>query len=445
MDKRRRNNKTMKYNSVNYKKENTKKETTNDEKLESTLFSSNDIPKSVQEYLDRDEEVTEEVSEEVTSPEVVETPVPEENKEIVIESKRNNGYYFSFNARFLTNIIVLVILLGSFIYTLVTSFSTTTSEVIKYNVNSDIDYKVQLKPNDFYDEDYLDKGMLYVASLIDKINVNFKYNFSVDKASDIDFTYKIMSKLVIANTSNTNVFFEKEYELIKEESKEILGGTQHTINEEYVLDYVYYNTLANKFKSNYAVNTVSHLDVYLVVNEKSKENNSYDLKNESKVILTIPLSQQEVNISLSNKDINETKELVFTTKETMSAQSIFALIILFIFLVIVCVELVKKILLLTKKRSKYDSYINRILRGYDRIIVSVKTMPNFEKHNVIKVTSFQELVDVRDNLKLPINYFIITNHQKSEFFVIDNKNIYLYVVKAVDLDGDNNEKEIKTK
>lgn len=444
MDKRRRNNKTIKNNSVNYKKETTKKESTNDEKLESTLFSSNDIPKSVQQYLDRDE-VVEETTEEVkTEEEVVEPQVVEDNV-IVSEPKRNNGYYFSFNARFLANIIVLVILLGSFIYTLVTSFSTTTSEVIKYNVNSDIDYKVHLKPNDFYDEDYLDKGMLYVASLIDKINVNFKYNFSVDKASDIDFTYKVMAKLVIANTSNTNVFFEKEYELTKESNDEIIGGTGHTINEEYVLDYVYYNTLANKFRSNYAVNTVSHIDVYLVVNEKSKENNSYDLKNESKVILSIPLSQQEVNISLSNKDINETKELVFTTKETMSAQSIFALIILFIFLVIVCIELVKKILLLTKKRSKYDSYINRILRGYDRIIVSVKTMPNFEKHNIIKVTSFQELVDVRDNLKLPINYFIITNHQKSEFFVIDNKNIYLYVVKAVDLDGDNNEKEIKTK
>ena len=56
------------------------------------------------------------------------------------------------------------------------------------------------------------------------------------------------------------------------------------------MDYVYYNNLANRFRSKYAVNTNSYLDVYLVVNEKSKENNTYDLNKESRVVLTILLS-----------------------------------------------------------------------------------------------------------------------------------------------------------
>ena len=61
-----------------------------------------------------------------------------------------------------------------------------------------------------------------------------------------------------------------------------------------------------------------------------------------------------------------------------------------------------------------------------------------DDYNVIKVDNFQELVDVRDNTKEPINYCVITEHQKCEFFVINDNNLYFYIVKAVDFDEEKN-------
>ena len=387
----------------------------------------------VKRILEDNHEVIEEVKEERKE---------EINTSVTKKNISNRKLYFSFNARFITNVLVLVLLLSAFCYYLVMSFSTTKNEIVKYNVKSDIDYKVYLKENDFYDTPYLEEGMVYVASLIKNINVDFKYNFSVDKISDIDFTYKVVAKLVIASQSNANVFFTKEYDLTEEKNEEIIGNNYYTITENIDLNYVYYNNLANKFRSKYAVNTNSYLEVYLVVNEKSKENNTYDLKNESKVVLTIPLSLQELNITLNNKNVNQEKELIIPHNNSIDNLSLAILGIMGILIVLVSYELIRKILLITNHASKYDSTVNRILSGFDRIIVNVKTLPNFDNYHIVKVDDFQELVDVRYNFKVPINYFVITEHQKCEFYVYANNQVYLYVLKAVDLEeGSNNEKE----
>ena len=353
------------------------------------------------------------------------------------QEENKKGPYFSFNARLVLSVVLLIVTIIELIYCVAMSVAVTKSELIKYNINSDIDYKVYLKQNDFYETEYLDKDMVYVASLIDRIKVKYDYNFKVNMNSSIDFDYKVIARLVIASTNNKNVFFEKEYDLTDDFNEEMIHSKEHSIEKEVNVDYTYYNSLANKFRSNYAVSTNSYLEVYLLVNEKNKEGNSYDLNNKSKAILTIPLSQQEINITLSNQNVDEDKQLVSGSKLIVKDTNYLAVcIVLMIFMVLLITQIIKKILVFTNNKSKYDVYIEKILRGYDRIIVNVTTVPNFEKYNIIKVESFQEIIDVRDNFKCPINYYVITPHQKCEFFVINNDDLYIYVVKAVDLNGE---------
>ena len=357
--------------------------------------------------------------------------------------KKSKGIYFGFFGRFLVNLLLLIIAIVIFSYSLLMSIGLTREEVIDYKVSSNIDYKVYLKPNDFYDTPYLGKGMAYVSSLIDKINVNYNYRFNVSRKSNIDFDYKVIARLVIANKSNSNIFFDKEYKLADLKTEKMENGTIHLIDKETSVNYSYYNNLANKFRSKYAVDTNSYLEVYLLVNEKNSENNDYKLNNNSKAILTIPLSMQEINISLNEADINENNHVLANSKLVVKdTRNVIISAILLVIVFVLIIRFIKKILLLTSRRSIYDVYVNKILRGYDRIIVNIKSVPNFKKYNVIKVESFQELVDVRDNFKSPINYYVVSDHQKSEFFVVNNNDVYKYVVKAVDLEkGKTNEKK----
>lgn len=352
-----------------------------------------------------------------------------------IESKKKKSKLrLSTNGRVFINGLFVILLLFALSFSIFLSFSVTKSETVKYTDKSLIDYRVYLKKNDFYDVEYLEKGMAYVASLIDKINIQFQYDFLVDKNNDIDLNYKVMAKLVIASQSNSKVFYENESELVTEEQTQI-KDKKYSFEKEVSIDYDEYNTLANRFKSRYGVNTKSYLEVYLQVEENTDKESAYHLNNETKTSLIIPLSEQEINIGLEENTINETKKIVLPSKFKLGEQKYLILdVVLFVLLLIELVRLFKNISVIKSKKSSYDRYVNRLLRGYDRLIVNVKTAPNMDDYNVIKVENFDELLDLRDNIKEPIRYYVITEHQKCEFFITNHNDLYLYVVKSIDLE-----------
>jgi len=90
--------------------------------------------------------------------------------------------------------------------------------------------------------------------------------------------------------------------------------------------------------------------------------------------------------------------------------------------------------LLNTKKSAYDKYIAKMMRQYDRLIVKHYTCPDLSNYNVIKIREFNELLDMRDNLKVPIMFYNVTDHQKSYFYIINNNELYLLVLKAVDFE-----------
>ena len=357
---------------------------------------------------------------------------------VVLQRQLRYKFHRRIRTRLILDTIFLVLLICGLFYTFNRSFSITKSKVITYKEVSNVDYKVYLKDNNFYESSYLDKDMAYVASLIDKIKIKYNYNFVATENSNLDINYKVIAKLVIASQNNSKIFFEKEYDLSKEIIDEMVNKKEYIIDRDVIIDYDYYNNLANEFKSNYAVNANSRLDVYLQVNEKNKENNSYSLNNKRNVILSIPLSEQEINITLDDTNINESKKITLDKKFVINDITFIVYsVIIFILFIYLLIILLKLIYLLTKKNmSAYDRYIRRLLMGYDRIIINIKSVPDMRDYNVIEVESFQELVDVRDNTKEPINYHVIKEHVKSEFFVINDDNLYIYEVDAQTLNKD---------
>ena len=220
----------------------------------------------------------------------------------------------------------------------------------------------------------------------------------------------------------------------------MVNKNKYVIDRDVEIDYQYYNNLANQFKSNYAVNTTNRLDVSLQIREKNKEKNTYEIDNKNNVLLSIPLSQQEISISLDNTNTDKSNQIEQEQRFIVKDISFIIIsIIILLLIIITMISLIKKILLLTRKKlTPYQKHIRKILLGFDRIIINVKTIPDKKDYNVIEVETFQELVDVRDNTKEPINYHVIEEHKSCEFFVINDQNLYLYEVKSSDFDKDEN-------
>ena len=109
------------------------------------------------------------------------------------------------------------------------------------------------------------------------------------------------------------------------------------------------------------------------------------------------------------------------------------LILSLIISIITFICIIKLIIIKLPRKSKYEKKLKKILREYDRLIVETTTLFD-ENSNIIKINDFNELLDVRDNLKLPIMYFNVSKGKKSYFYIKNNDDIYLYELNILKLE-----------
>ncbi|MEE3344194.1 MAG: DUF5305 family protein [Bacilli bacterium] len=350
------------------------------------------------------------------------------------EKHKNNNSKFTKKLLFFDFLMLIFIFAGVFLIR--KSLSLNSAQNITFKESSNLNYNVKLKANEFYEDESLGKGRVYIASLIDKVDINFNYLFEVDRNSYLNFEYDIIGKLVITdNNDNSKIIFDKEYTLLKNTKEEINNSNYYKINKDISIDYDYYNSLANKFRIKYGLDAACNLIVYLNIHKTNDNKNRYILNDNSAMSLTIPLSKKAINITMDYKEVNKTsklireKELKVNSKLKMTLGIISMILGLFF-----AYKYIKMLLKLRVKRSKYDKYIRRILNEYDRLIVETSTPPTLKGNNIIKIKKFQELLDVRDNLRLPIKYYIISNHKESYFYITHDDEIYLYAAKSSDFD-----------
>ena len=347
----------------------------------------------------------------------------------------SNSKYVSYESRVIRwALLFIVFFIGGF-FLMLKSFNFNKEEYISYAETTNLDYRVYLKENKFYEEKFLEKGMLYVASLIDHIDIDFLYNFNIDEKVDLDFKYNITGVLSITDNDGKNVYLTKDYKLLDDKTFKMNGEQDHTLKESIIIDYGAYNKLANSFKSTYGLDTASKLTVYLNVDKTSANQELKDMEKDSNMLIEIPLSQRSVSISMDYKDINRHSSLVKSSSVTVKSYAFIAIaVVLLGGAVFGLYKLLRLLGFMTNKKSNYDKFIAKMMRQYDRLIVVHYTCPDLSNYNVIKIKEFNELLDMRDNLKVPIMFYNVTDHQKSYFYILNNNDLYLLILKAVDFE-----------
>lgn len=329
-------------------------------------------------------------------------------------------------------VFLVLITLGTILLNKALKFES--EKIIKYNETSDLDYKVYLVKNDFYEQEYLEKDMLYVANLIDKIIIDFNYNFESEAKENVDFNYSIIAKLSIANNIGTKAYFEKTYTLLDNKTVSMKNATAQNIREQVSLDYPYYNSLANKFKNQYAIDADSKLTIYMIIDKNNTDERSRILSSGNMMNVVIPLSERSVDIKLDYKKIDETSNII--QKKKMSIQDILPLIVAVIFIacsIIMIIKAIRNIRILNNQKSAYDKYINKILKEYDRLIAESSTLLSFENKEIININKFTELLDIHDNIQKPIMYYEERPHELSYFYINHDDIIYLYEVDSSEI------------
>lgn len=305
-----------------------------------------------------------------------------------------------------------------------------------YEESGSPNYKVYLKDNDYYKQNYLDKDMSYIANLIDYISIDYNYKFISDTELNGDYYYKIIADLEIRNPQNDSLFYIERYDLTEEKHFPIKNEKEYLINETIDINYDHYNAIANNFEASYGVDTESNLTVGLELHRKIDGilvSNS-DINSDSKINLIIPLSEKTINLKTESLEIKNKNVVISLHHYKIDDVKYLILALLFlVFALTIFVYITKRTISLKPKVSSYDKMLRKILRQYDRLIVNVHTVPNFKKSDTVEVDSFYELLDAKYSVHNAIFYYEVTPHQKCHFYIKNHDNYIVYTLKNNDL------------
>lgn len=308
-------------------------------------------------------------------------------------------------------IIITIFFLISF-FLIYDYFKNNKKILYAYQIDQHIDYKVNLFDNSFIDDTTLGKNEMYITELVKDIDINFKYNFLGSKNIDLNYNYEIKGTIISKYTNDQKTIWTKEYQLL-----DLVITKDSNINEKIYIDFNKYLNEVVEFTKSFSLANTTIFNIEFIV---SVNGNIDDEIIEDKKISTISIplgiqvfSIKEDYIDKDNKDIVIKKDNYYF---------IIPLVInLILFLIFY-----KKIFNI-KTKTKYVKRLNRILKNYNNVIIETETKINYKNYKKIKVKNIDELIDLEEELQIPINLYI--NKNKAEFTLINNNLIYIYVLK----------------
>lgn len=345
-------------------------------------------------------------------------------------------------------LIPTLIMLGLTVLVLKGSMYTKEESIIGYNEVGNIDYKVFLKENNYYKEQYLGKDMQYVASIIKDIVPTFTYEMHSEEKMEYTYNYKVSADLIISDPNDNNKVLYKRPSLLVKDTKEKVTGGSFRVDQDVSINYDEYNNYVNAFKKEYALSVNSKLVLTFNIDVTGKSPLlKEDFKKSSKLVIAIPMSEQTINIGIDTSDINNsgTLERNYMSQIKKPVALVLGIIVGLLSLALLYI-VIYNFLTNRSKTDVYKATIKSILREYDRAIVSSKTADTIDesKYNVIEVPRIEELLDAHDSTGKPILYNEDTENNISTFIIVSDEILYKYRVVKKELE-EQEEKRIAAK
>lgn len=345
-------------------------------------------------------------------------------------------------------LIPTLIMLGLTVLVLKGSMYTKEESIIGYNEVGNIDYKVFLKENNYYKEQYLGKDMQYVASIIKDIVPTFTYEMHSEEKMEYTYNYKVSADLIISDPNDNNKVLYKRPSLLVKDTKEKVTGGSFRVDQDVSINYDEYNNYVNSFKKEYALSVNSKLVLTFNIDVTGKSPAlKEDFKKSSKLVIAIPMSEQTINIGIDTSDINNsgTLERNYMSQIKKPVALVLGIIVGLLSLALLYI-VIYNFLTNRSKTDVYKATIKSILREYDRAIVSSKTADTIDesKYNVIEVPRIEELLDAHDSTGKPILYNEDTENDISTFIIVSDEILYKYRVVKKELE-EQEEKRIAAK
>lgn len=304
-----------------------------------------------------------------------------------------------------------------------------------YNIKSDINYDVFLKPNILYDEASLGEGKIYIYNLIDYIDLTFIYNFSGEDKAEINGDYEIIARVEGYTNGEENhvTIWSKDFILL-EKNKFYKNGKTNSIKNNLQLNIEKYNDFVNQINEVTKINCSTQLKVFMNVNMTANTDNGLVEETASPFII-IPLNHKYFSISgeLSEEKEGNIEEIVeVEIPNNIKLVIVYSLIITLLIIVLLIIKFTN-----VAVPSSLELELDKIFKKHGDRLVALNAVITTSGRNVNRVKSIDDLVRISDEISKPIMYKYSTNYKNiTKFFISDDKELYLLdLFDALDLKG----------
>ncbi len=302
-----------------------------------------------------------------------------------------------------------------------------------YASKRNTDYQVYLRDNSFYDSTIMSAGKQYPSILIDKFNVNFIYNYRGSEKSDINYSYNVVATLIGEYKDSSNQdgleVWNREFVLIDNKSFSKKNSSTFSIVQNFDLNYQAYNNLVSSYRKSYDLNIDAYLKVVMTINYKIDLYNGLnkDVRNVEYIEIDIPLNNT-VSKVIDNYEPSVSKNLANVQKAGVKFNYLIVGIVLILISVVIIVSNRS-----TEKETKetlYKKNINKILKEYGDLIVTVTNKPDINNLKKMNLAILDDLIDVAEQNRCNIIHYVSSANKQSILMVISDRYVYIYKVTS---------------
>ena len=310
---------------------------------------------------------------------------------------------------------------------------------IEYTENGSVDYKVNLKENNFFEEDSVGAGQSYVASLIENIVADFKYNLQIDNENvEFEYVYSVDAQLIIANKDTGDYIYKPVYNLIPETTATAKNRDSVKFGTSVSIDYNEYNKIATSFINTYGLkNTTSTLVVTMNVRVISTCSEFENPSNENTYFtaLNIPLTEENFSMFTTSSNTESQSKVLACTNGV--SQKVF-LILTIVFAILAALQAIALVIFVFITRNEdvnYTNKVRKIVSSYRSFIQQIEGQFDVEGYQVVPVKTFKEMLNIRDTIQSPILMFENIDQTVTEFVIPTNtKILYTFEIKVDNYD-----------
>ncbi len=311
-------------------------------------------------------------------------------------------------------------------------------KVYNYQQAANIDYQINLLPNNFFAETALGPGQAYITSLADTVQTQMEYSLAGEEPAEITGTYQVNGSLVAYSEIGKDTEMEvwrRDFSFLGPQTFSASDNKVH-IQEAISIPVSSYALFANAVQeaTKFSPSRLELKIDYLVKVQGKTE--AGDFTDELHPTLIIPLQGKVFSVQ---GELSPEKEGAIETNTTRPVEGIqttnIGLGIALLLAALLCIGF----LVLTKKEDKHlspeERQLVQILRHHgERVVTLAGSSPTAKLHQVLLVDDFEDLVKAADEIEQPILHEVDEIQGKHIFYVVSSPYIYRYSLLCTPVD-----------